>query len=36
LPEPCGVVASLAFLLQNRHPGFVGLDELSCFEPLTS
>ena len=36
LPEPCGVVASLALLLQNRHPGFVGLDELSFFEPLTS
>ena len=26
----------LALLLQNRHPGFVGLDELSFFEPLTS
>jgi hypothetical protein len=36
LPEPCGVVASLALLLQNRHPSFVGLDELSFFEPLTS
>ena len=36
LPEPCGVVASLALLLQNRHPSFVGLDELSFFEPLTA
>ena len=26
----------LALLLQNRHPGFVGLNKISFFEPLTS